>query len=185
MRIISGKFKGKNIEFIKSSITRPLKDAVKENIFNKLIHSNNFKVQLSLANILDLYSGVGSFGLECISRGARKVTFLERDKNAQDILKRNLIKLSIINKAKIITKIKYLFRNDLNEKYHIFFLDPPFLDKLFIENLKLIKDKKIFYQDHIVIVHREKNSKDELNKFMKIVEEKNYGRSKIIFATFN
>ena len=185
MRIISGKFKGRNIEFIKSSITRPLKDAVKENIFNKLIHSNNYKVQLGLANILDLYSGVGSFGLECISRGARKVTFLERDKNAQDILKRNLIKLSIINQSKIITNIKYLFRNDLNEKYHIFFLDPPFLDKLFIENLKLIKDKKIFYQDHIIIIHREKNSKDELNKFMKIVEEKNYGRSKIIFATFN
>ncbi len=184
MRIISGKFRGKNIEFIKSSITRPLKDSVKENIFNKLIHSKNFKVQLNLANILDLYSGVGSFGLECISRGAKKVTFLERDKNAQDVLKRNLFKLSIINQAKIITNIKYLFSNDLNEKYDIFFLDPPFLDKLFIENLKLIKDKKIFHQDHIVIIHREKNSKDQLNQFMEIVEEKNYGRSKIVFATF-
>ena len=70
-------------------------------------------------------------------------------------------------------------------KISYLFFRSPFLDNLFVENLKLIKDKKIFYQDHIVIIHREKNSKDELNKFMKIVEEKNYGRSKIIFATFN
>ena len=68
MRIISGDLKGKTIAFLKSSVTRPLKDSVKENIFNILKHSNLLTINLKNSNILDLYSGVGSFGLECISR---------------------------------------------------------------------------------------------------------------------
>ena len=76
MRIISGTLKGKPIAFIKSAITRPLKDSVKENIFNIIAHSNLLDINLNKSNILDLYSGVGSFGLECVSRGSDKVIFL-------------------------------------------------------------------------------------------------------------
>ena len=71
MRVISGYLKGKNILFLKSSITRPLKDVVKENIFNIIQHSNLIKISLIQSSVLDLYSGVGSFGIECISRGAK------------------------------------------------------------------------------------------------------------------
>ena len=79
MRIISGSLKGKKIDFLKNSITRPLKDSIKENIFNILIHSNNISIKLKNSDVLDLYAGVGSFGIECISRGAGKVTFIEKD----------------------------------------------------------------------------------------------------------
>ena len=102
MRIISGSLKGKSINFLKNSTTRPLKDAVRENIFNVLKHSNLINGIVENANILDLYSGIGSFGLECISRGAKKVTFVEQDKKALLILKQNLIRLSINNQAQII-----------------------------------------------------------------------------------
>ena len=61
-----------NLLIFKSKKTRPLKDSVRENIFNILMHSNLIKVNLKNANILDLYSGIGSFGIECISRGAKK-----------------------------------------------------------------------------------------------------------------
>ena len=80
MRIISGKLKGKAIAFIKSSTTRPLKDSVKESIFNIIAHSNLLNINLKKSNILDLYSGIGSFGLECISRGANKIIFVEKIK---------------------------------------------------------------------------------------------------------
>ena len=79
MRIISGTLKGKSILFQKSSITRPLKDAVRENVFNILSHSNLLNINLEKSNILDLYSGIGSFGLECISRGASRITFVEQN----------------------------------------------------------------------------------------------------------
>ena len=77
MRIISGSLKGKKIKYLKNLVTRPLKDTVKENIFNILQHSNKIKIDLNKSVVLDLYSGVGSFGFECISRGSKKVTFIE------------------------------------------------------------------------------------------------------------
>ena len=127
MRIISGELKGKTIDFLKSSITRPLKDSVKENIFNILEHSSLISVNLINSSILDLYSGIGSFGLECISRGAKKVTFVEKDSNAINILRKNLTNLYANKKAAIISdKIELFLKNDLSEKFEIIFLDPPF-----------------------------------------------------------
>ena len=70
MRIISGYSKGKKILEPKDLSTRPLKDLTKESIFNIITHSNKFTVELIDSNILDLFSGVGSFGLECLSRGS-------------------------------------------------------------------------------------------------------------------
>ena len=64
MRIISGVFKGKKISFTKSSTTRPLRDYVRESIFNIISHGKKIKLNLVKANILDLYSGIGSFGIE-------------------------------------------------------------------------------------------------------------------------
>ena len=89
MRIISGNFKGKKILLPKDKLTRPLKDLTKESIFNIIKHSKLLNVKLEQANILDLFSGVGSFGLECLSRGAATVTFLENYKEVSTILKKN------------------------------------------------------------------------------------------------
>ena len=132
MRIISGRLKGKSIKFIKNSTTRPLKDSVKENIFNILEHSKEVNVKITKANILDLYSGIGSFGIECISRGANRVTFVEQDRNIANILKDNLIQLSILDKTEIITnKIENVLKKEQLKKYNIFFLIPRLLIKNF------------------------------------------------------
>ena len=143
MRIISGELKGKNIFFLKSPVTRPLKDSIKENIFNILEHSNLLTVNLLNSNILDLYSGIGSFGLECISRGAKKVTFVEKDKNAFDILNKNLVNLNVEKKSTIVAqKIEFFLEENLSEKFEIIFLDPPFSDNSYLEILKSIRKKK-------------------------------------------
>ena len=186
MRIISGKFKGKTIQFFKSSKTRPLKDSVKENIFNVLQHSNKINVNIENSNVLDLYSGIGSFGLECISRNAKKVTFIENNIVAINILKENLKYLSAVDRAVLISeKIENFLKEKIENKFQIFFLDPPFTDDKFISNLQLIKQKKIYTKKHVVIIHREKHSEDKINKFLTTVNVKKYGRSKIIFGEFN
>ena len=186
MRIISGKLKGKSLNFLKNSTTRPLKDSVKENIFNILKHSNLINLKIDKANILDLYSGIGSFGLECISRGAKKVTFIEQDKNAFAVLKENVLKLSIIKDTKIINdKIENFLNSTLQEKYDILFFDPPFSDQEFIKSLKNISQKKIYKKDHLVIIHRELNANEEFDEFLDILLFREYGRSKIFFGTFN
>ena len=80
MRIISGSFRGKRIHEPKDIKTRPLKDLTKESIFNIIVHSKKFNIKLESSNVLDLFSGVGSFGIECLSRGAKKVIFVENYK---------------------------------------------------------------------------------------------------------
>ena len=79
MRIIGGTLKGREINFLRNSNTRPLKDNVKESIFNILKHSSLIETKIESSNILDLYSGIGSFGIECLSRGAKKVTFIDQN----------------------------------------------------------------------------------------------------------
>ena len=185
MRIISGFLKGKKLNFLKNITTRPLRDSVKENIFNILKHSNVANAEIEKSNILDLYSGVGSFGIECISRGAKKVIFFEKDINAVNILKNNLTHLSVFHKAKVFNgKIENLLKN-INGKFNVFFLDPPFKDDYFLENLEIIKKKKFFNSEHIVIIHRESKKNDNFNDLIKILDTKKYGRSKIIFGCFN
>ena len=93
MRIIGGNFKGKKILDPQDKTTRPLKDLTKESIFNVLIHSNKFSINIKKSIILDLFSGVGSFGLECLSRGAKYVTFVENYSGVLPILKKNLSNL--------------------------------------------------------------------------------------------
>ena len=186
MRIISGSLKGKTFNFLKNKKTRPLKDSVKENIFNILTHSNLIKTKIESSSILDLYSGIGSFGIECISRGAQKVTFVEQDEITSNVLKENLNKLSIINKSKIYnSNIESFLIKQFKNKFDIFFLDPPFADLKFINNLILIKKNKIFKKNHIVIVHREKKTQDNFKNLLDVITIKLYGRSKIIFGIIN
>jgi 16S rRNA (guanine966-N2)-methyltransferase len=184
MRIISGKLKGKKISFLKSLSTRPLKDSVKENIFNIIAHSNLININLKNSDVLDLYSGIGSFGLECISRDAKNVTFVEKDAQATQILDKNLTELQINTSAEVnVGEIsKYLMR--IKKKFDIFFLDPPFSEKNYIKELSLIKKKSLYKKEHIVIIHREKKSFDDFKNVLKPLITKQYGRSKIIFGKF-
>ena len=88
MRIISGLLKGKKIFEPNDIKTRPLKDLTKESIFNILSHSKKFEINLNKAIVLDLFSGVGSFGIECLSRGVEKVVFVENYEGVLPILKK-------------------------------------------------------------------------------------------------
>ena len=102
MRIISGSTKGKKILEPKDLNTRPLKDLTKESIFNILTHSNKCGVKIENSNILDLFAGVGSFGLECLSRGSSHVTFVENYKNVLPVLKKNVSNLDYETSSLII-----------------------------------------------------------------------------------
>ena len=186
MRIISGIFKGKKILTPKNIKTRPLKDLTKESIFNILNHSNKFSINLKNSEILDLFSGTGSFGIECLSRGAKFVTFVENYKGILPILKRNLISLRTIKNFEIIEKDilnNFKFRN-IKKKFDVIFLDPPYK----INNLEIIinylLENKILKDNGIIILHRHKKQNDKFPDEFKIFEKKNYGISKIIFGSY-
>ena len=182
MRIISGKYRGKKILIPRDRFTRPLKDLVKESIFNILEHSNIFICEMNKAKILDLFSGTGSFGLECISRGASHVTFFENYISAINILKKNISILNCDHISKIINRdvsIKELKKLD---KFDLIFLDPPFkykkINKLIID----IKKLELIKKNGLIILHRHKNDKEILCEEFKIIRRKNYGISNIFFG---
>ena len=187
MRIISGKFKNKTILLPTDKNTRPLRDMVKESIFNILKHSNLFQNEISNSSILDLYSGSGSFGLECLSRGASKVIFCENYLPAYKILKKNLNLLKCNNQIEIFNETVFNFISNINHKikFDIIFMDPPYKEDKINELLDLIFVKKILKHNGLLIIHRNKKTKDEFPINYKIILDKTYGLSKIFFGNFN
>ena len=185
MRVISGIFKGKKILLPKNKKTRPLRDLVKESIFNLIEHSNKFNCVVNNSKILDLFSGTGSFGIECISRNANKVTFIENYKEALDILKTNINTLRIDKKCKIIEQSCFDFLNlneNFIEKFNIIFIDPPYKDEKVNFIIDSIKNKKILEDDGIIIIHRHKKDNIKISQKIKIIDERNHGISKIIIG---
>lgn len=186
MRIIGGEYKRKKLFEPKDKLTRPLKDLTKESIFNLIQHSNKFEINFLNSKILDLFSGVGSFGLEAISRGSRNVTFVENYSGVLDLLKKNISSINAQNYCKIIENDVFLSLENvnLNDAYDIIFLDPPYKEKKLLSIFDKIYSKKIIKKNGIIIVHRHKKEKDEFPKNFNIIEERVYGISKIIFGNY-
>ena len=113
MRIIGGTLSGKKIIDPLDKSTRPLKDIVRESIFNIIEHSKNEFVELNGAKVLDLFSGTGSFGIECLSRGAAKVVFFENYLKSITILKKNIDHLNLNKKTHIIQENSF----NINKEY--------------------------------------------------------------------
>ena len=139
MRIISGKFRNKKLYFPKNLKTRPLKDSVRENIFNILEHSNNIEIKIKNSSIVDLYAGIGSFGLECLSREASQTFFVEKDEDALINLKKNVKNLNLEDQAKIYSMnvLKFVKDIKLKKKIDIVFLDPPYNNEEYIEIIEM------------------------------------------------
>ena len=173
MRILAGKYKSKKIQTINNSNTRPMMSKVREAIFNSL------QFLIEDKEVLDLYAGSGSLGIEAISRGAKFVTFVEKSKECIDVLSKNLKELDI-NFIITNTAVETFIKSSINT-YDIVFYDPPFemgSDKVENEINNLVEITRV---DSFVVVHRHKASSEiEFSKNYKIHREKNYGQSKII-----
>ena len=184
MRVISGNSKGKKILEPKDLSTRPLKDLTKESIFNIITHSNKFTVELIDSNILDLFSGVGSFGLECLSRGSSNITFVENYINVLPILKKNILNLKYQDNSLIVEKdiIGSLNFKIFKKQFDIIFLDPPYKEKRLSNLLDKIIQLKLLKKNGVIIIHRHKKEEDILPDNFNVLLKKTHGISKIIFG---
>ena len=185
MRIIGGNLRGKKILKPIDKLTRPLKDMVRESIFNIIENSNKFEIQIKGSKILDLFSGSGSFGLECISRGADKVIFFENYSYTLKILEKNISELEVSNKCEIFDHDSFdIFskKKILEKKFDLIFIDPPYQEKninLLIENI--IK-KKILNKEGVIIIHRHKKDEIKITTKLRVLDTRFYGISKIIIG---
>ena len=186
MRIIAGKLKGNTLHFPQDKKTRPLKDLARESIFNLLVHSNKMLFQFEKSNILDLYAGSGSFGLECVSRKAENVYFVEKSEIAIKILEKNIQKLKIKEKTKVFCNDVFILIEEVNIfniKFNLIFCDPPFKSIKTKKLIELINKNKLLHPEGIIIFHRKKNTDEKLPNYFKVIDERIYGISKITFGT--
>ena len=139
------------------------------------------------SNVFDLYSGTGSFGLECLSRKAKIVYFVENNQSALEALKKNIERFSMEKKSKIFEDNVFFLTNKdnlFNIKFDLIFCDPPFKDKNIGKLINLIFNQKIINKNGILIIHRNKNTVDKFPNCFKVLEERVYGISKVIYGKF-
>ena len=187
MRIIAGKLKGFTLHIPKDKITRPLKDIARESIFNLLTHSNKILLQLKQSNVLDLYAGTGSFGLECLSRQASRVCFVEKSRVTIKTLEKNIRKLNVKENTDILFDDVFNLikkKNIFKSKFNLIFCDPPFKEEKVEKLIELIFNKNFLDKNGIIVLHRSKITKEKLPNYLEVVDERTYGMSKIIFGKF-
>ena len=173
MRILAGKYKSKNIQTINSSSTSPMMSKVREAIFNSL------QFLIEDKDVLDLYAGSGSLGIEALSRGAKFTTFVEKSKECTDVLNNNLKNLD--NNFKVTNTAVGTFIESSINNYDIVFYDPPFELVSDFVSTELKNLENILKDNSYVVIHRHKSSPViELTKNYEIHREKNYGQSKIL-----
>ena len=143
--------------------------------------------QFEKSIILDLYAGTGSFGLECLSRQAESVCFVEKAKDARKILEKNIEKLKIKKNVDIflddvfnVIKKRSIFQS----KFDLIFCDPPFKDLNIEKLIQLISNNNVLRKEGILVLHRNKSTKEKLPNYFKIIDEKIYGISKVTFGKF-
>lgn len=125
MRIIAGSKRGMNLLSPKTQVSRPITDRVKESVFSVL-----YKYDLpNGARVADLFCGVGSLGLEALSRGAKFVTFVEKNPKIITILNRNIEKAGFVKESKTVRANAFAIGApaDLSgDPYSLVFVDPPY-----------------------------------------------------------
>jgi 16S rRNA (guanine966-N2)-methyltransferase len=159
MRIISGKFKGRLIKVPDSKLIRPTTDRVRETLFNLL----NNRIDFADRNILDIYAGSGSLGLECLSRGAAEVHFVEKNFVIYRNLQENINSVNAEGSCTIFKMDAVRFTETIkNQKYDIILADPPFFkDDIYVVAENIIKNDLLADEDSIFIIERSVQTREK------------------------
>ena len=167
IKIISGDFKGRKLNNLKIDILRPTQAKVRKSIMDSI---RDFDKK----SVLDLFAGIGTLGIESISRGAGKAKFVEKNNRIIKVLEKNLDMLNLSSKSTIIKSDVLKFLNDECEKYDIIFADPPYgeysFDILYPLILNIMNDRGIFCYE---------SEKKEIEK-KEDIKIKHYGNTQVI-----
>lgn len=171
MRVVAGKYRGKQLKSPKSDNIRPTGDKVKQALFTKL----QFFVPNSI--VLDLFCGSGALGIEALSYNAKFVYFVDKDKRSIMLTKENLNGLE--NNYKVINCDFSVALTNFNEKFDLIILDPPYASGVYDKALNLIEEKKLLNNDGIIVCEHPNELK--LNTNFTIFDQKRYGTVTLTF----
>ena len=158
LRITSGYLKGRYINVPKSELVRPTTERVRETLFNVL----NNKISFDGIKVLDIYSGSGALGFECLSRGAGEIHFVEQNSTIYRTLEENIVLLKVEDQCKIfkMTAIKYSSLI-IDEGYDLILADPPFFKNDIYNVVVNLLNNKYLRSSCLMIIERSIQTKQK------------------------
>jgi 16S rRNA (guanine966-N2)-methyltransferase len=184
MRIIGGRSKGRVLASPKGQAIRPTSDRVKESLFNIL---NILQDKMGGKIVLDLFAGTGNLGIEALSRGAKKVIFVEKERQALGLIQRNLVQFGLEERSEILPRdvsraIGIL--NQRGERFDLILMDPPYEKGLIRKTLLELNSHKIHHKDSILVI--EHNRREPLPQNLEgwnLIRQRRMGDTVISFMT--
>lgn len=172
LRIIGGKWRSRKLKFPDVADLRPTTDRIRETLFNWLMND------IASAECLDLFAGSGALGFEALSRGAKKVIFVDESKKAIDQLQENAKILQCENQIKIFQTNAEKFLNQQTEPFDIIFLDPPYKLNIISELCQLIIGKNLLKSGGFIYFEMDKNdfSNLKLPETLSIIKQSHAGQ---------
>jgi len=179
MRIIAGKYKGKRLAEFDLSTTRPTNDMIREALFDKI----GYKVIDAI--FLDLFAGTGACGIEAISRGAQYVYFVDANKNATNIIKKNMQSIQTTNfeilQNDYILATKTFAKQNL--QFDIVFLDPPYASDFAENSIELLNQNKLLKNDFLIVWEHDKTKLKYVENTYPNATTKKYGEKFLTYLT--
>lgn len=171
MRVIAGRSKGRRLTAPPGDSTRPMQDRVKEALFSSL------GSVVVAAEVLDLYAGTGSMGLEALSRGARRAVFVERDRTAVTYLRKNCEAVGLGGEVVPVAVARFLAqRSDL---FDLVFVDPPYADSDAEVSSVMVAVADRLQPGGLVVLHRKVGSALPETESLVLVDERRYGSAQL------
>ncbi|MDL1897711.1 16S rRNA (guanine(966)-N(2))-methyltransferase RsmD [Anaerolineae bacterium CFX7] len=181
MRVISGAARGRQLKSPPDS-TRPITDRVKENLFNIL------GTDVIDANVLDLFAGAGSVGIEALSRGAKHATFVEFNDGALKTIRANLQLTKLTNKATVQSANVYRYlKKPPQVPFDLIYVAPPQYREMWKETLKLLDARPQWLSAEgtlVVQIHPVEYKELELQSFV-LEDTRKYGSTLLCFYEKN
>lgn len=171
MKVISGLYKGRNIEGFDIDGTRPTMDRVKESLF--AIIQNNIDNSV----VLDLFSGSGNLGIEALSNGASYAYLVDKNYKACNTINRNVNNFGITNCSVINKDYKDALRyfNDNNIKFDLIFLDPPYKTNYIEDACNLIYEYDLLNKDGLIICENDSIDRIVYPEVFTCIKDRKYG----------
>lgn len=184
MRVISGSARGRKLKSPKSSETRPIMDRVKTALFDILAP------EIIGMRVLDLFAGVGSVGIEALSRGAASATFVERSPEAFRLVRENLALTNLSDRAEVLRTDAFAYLQQAaasGRRYDLVYVAPPQYEGLARQALAQLDAAPLTEPDGLVIVQIHPQERGELDnlplKRLWRYDERKYGSTLLLFYT--
>ena len=185
MRVIAGKFKGRQLTSPIGTDIRPTSDRVKESAYSII------QDRVTNANFLDLCAGTGNIGIEALSRGAKQVTFLDSNLTCIQLIEQNLQAFGVdqskpevqLIRVDLIHGINKLHKN--SAKFELIYFDPPYDSDIYNQCLSHISDTCILETSGIILVeHRKRTDLPILSGNLFCYRKKQYGDTCLSFYRY-